>query len=309
MKNKIIKILTVFLLLITLTGCTKTLTDSNNKPIKYEKTGQNVTENIVCKPTDKELIKIYEKNKKDISKLPDCENLKISGEYEGLWNTLFVRPLAYIIINLSKIVGSIAISLVIITLVLRGILYPVTKKNAIQSEMMKKAQPELARLEKKYENKTDPESMSKKSQEMLTIYKKYNINPMSGCIFAFLQLPILLAFWEAIQRVPAIYEETFIGINMGITPWTAITNGNWYYIIIPSLIVVTTYFSYKNNKQMQDKDNLMEKQMNMMMNFMTIFIGFMAFTLPTAIAFYWITSSLFTIIQNKLVNRSLKNGK
>lgn len=309
MKNKIIKILTVFLLLITLTGCTKTLTDSNNKPIKYEKTGQNVTENIVCKPTDKELIKIYEKNKKDISKLPDCENLKISGEYEGLWNTLFVRPLAYIIINLSKIVGSIAISLVIITLVLRGILYPVTKKNAIQSEMMKKAQPELARLEKKYENKTDPESMSKKSQEMLTIYKKYNINPMSGCIFAFLQLPILLAFWEAIQRVPAIYEETFIGINMGITPWTAITNGNWYYIIIPSLIVVTTYFSYKNNKQMQDKDNPMEKQMNMMMNFMTIFIGFMAFTLPTAIAFYWITSSLFTIIQNKLVNRSLKNGK
>lgn len=309
MKNKIIKILTVFLLLITLTGCTKTLTDSNNKPIKYEKTGQNVTENIVCKPTDKELIKIYEKNKKNISKLPDCENLKISGEYEGLWNTLFVRPLAYIIINLSKIVGSIAISLVIITLVLRGILYPVTKKNAIQSEMMKKAQPELARLEKKYENKTDPESMSKKSQEMLTIYKKYNINPMSGCIFAFLQLPILLAFWEAIQRVPAIYEETFIGINMGITPWTAITNGNWYYIIIPALIVVTTYFSYKNNKQMQDKDNLMEKQMNMMMNFMTIFIGFMAFTLPTAIAFYWITSSLFTIIQNKLVNRSLKNGK
>ena len=300
---------TVFLLLITLTGCTKTLTDSNNKPIKYEKTGQNVTENIVCKPTDKELIKIYEKNKKDISKLPDCENLKISGEYEGLWNTLFVRPLAYIIINLSKIVGSIAISLVIITLVLRGILYPVTKKNAIQSEMMKKAQPELARLEKKYENKTDPESMSKKSQEMLTIYKKYNINPMSGCIFAFLQLPILLAFWEAIQRVPAIYEETFIGINMGITPWTAITNRNWYYIIIPALIVVTTYFSYKNNKQMPDKDNLMEKQMNMMMNFMTIFIGFMAFTLPTAIAFYWITSSLFTIIQNKLVNRSLKNGK
>ena len=157
MKNKIIKILTVFLLLITLTGCTKTLTDSNNKPIKYEKTGQNVTENIVCKPTDKELIKIYEKNKKDISKLPDCENLKISGEYEGLWNTLFVRPLAYIIINLSKIVGSIAISLVIITLVLRGILYPITKKNAIQSEMMKKAQPELARLEKKYENKTTKE--------------------------------------------------------------------------------------------------------------------------------------------------------
>ena len=195
MKNKITKILTVFLLIITLSGCTKALTDSDNKPVKYEKTGQNVTENIVCKPTDKELIKLYEDNKKDISKLPDCYNLKISGEYEGLWNTLFVRPLAFIILNLSKIVGSIAISLVIITLILRGILYPVTKKTAIQSEMMKKAQPELTKLEKKYENKTDPESMNKKGQEMLAIYKKYKINPMSGCIFAFLQLPILLEFW------------------------------------------------------------------------------------------------------------------
>ena len=58
---------------------------------------------------------------------------------------------------------------------------------------------------------------------------------------------------------------------------------------------------------MQDKDNLMEKQMNMMMNFMTIFIGFMAFTLPTAIAFYWITSSLFTIFQNFALTRRNKH--
>lgn len=310
MKNKKFqKILIIFILIISLSGCTKTLTDSDNKPVKYEKTGQNVTENIICKPTDKNLIKIYEENKQDISKLPECDDLKIAGEYEGLWNTIFVRPLAFIIINLSKLVGSIAISLIIITLILRGILYPITKKTAIQSEMMKKAQPEIAKIEKKYANKTDQESMNKKGQEMLAIYKKYKINPMSGCIFAFLQLPILLAFWEAIQRVPAIYEETFIGINMGITPWTAISDGSWYYLIIPALIVVTTYFSYKNTKQIQNKDNMMAKQTNMMMNFMTIFIGFMAFTLPTAIAFYWVTSSVFTIIQNKLVNRSVRNEK
>ncbi len=310
MKNKKFqKILIIFILIISLSGCTKTLTDSDNKPVKYEKTGQNVTENIICKPTDKNLIKIYEENKQDISKLPECDDLKIAGEYEGLWNTIFVRPLAFIIINLSKLVGSIAISLIIITLILRGILYPITKKTAIQSEMMKKAQPEIAKIEKKYANKTDQESMNKKGQEMLAIYKKYKINPMSGCIFAFLQLPILLAFWEAIQRVPAIYEETFIGINMGITPWTAISDGSWYYLIIPALIVVTTYFSYKNTKQIQDKDNMMAKQTNMMMNFMTIFIGFMAFTLPTAIAFYWVTSSVFTIVQNKLVNRSVRNEK
>lgn len=308
-KNKLFKLFIMLFLVISLSGCTKVLKDENKKVITNEKTGQSITENILCRPTDKKAIEIYEKNNVDIKDLSECKNMKITGKYEGLWTTFFVRPLAFVIVKLGTLLNSSALALIIITIIIRLILFPLTRKSAMQSENIKKAQPELARLEKKYENKTDPESMSKKSQEMLTIYKKYNINPMSGCIFAFLQLPILLAFWEAIQRVPAIYEETFIGINMGITPWTAITNGNWYYIIIPSLIVVTTYFSYKNNKQMQDKDNPMEKQMNMMMNFMTIFIGFMAFTLPTAIAFYWITSSLFTIIQNKLVNRSLKNGK
>ena len=69
-----------------------------------------------------------------------------------------------------------------------------TKKTLLQSENMKKAQPEIQRIEKKYEGKTDNESMTKKGQEMMMIYKKYEIKPLSGCLFAFIQLPILLAF-------------------------------------------------------------------------------------------------------------------
>ena len=64
-----------------------------------------------------------------------------------------------------------------------------TKKTAMQSENMKLAQPELTKLEKKYKNRNDQESLMMKNQEMLGIYKKYNINPMSGCLFAFIQIP------------------------------------------------------------------------------------------------------------------------
>jgi len=307
-KTNIKKILVIMLLVVTLSGCTTTLKDKDNKAVTNKETGQNITENIICRPTDEKVIKIYEDHKKDITKLPECKNLSITGEYEGLWNSFFVRPLAFIIIKVGHLLNSTALGVIAITLILRLILYPLTKKTAIQSEQLKKAQPELNKLEKKYANKTDQESLNKKGQEMLMIYKKYNINPMSGCIFAFIQMPLLLAFWEAINRVPAIFEGKFLGLQMGTTPYVAISHGQWYYLILSVLIILTTYFSFKMTTAKKSKEqNDLAKQQKMMTTFMTVLIGFMSFTLPTALAFYWITSSVFTIIQNFVAIRSLKN--
>ncbi|MBQ6547207.1 MAG: YidC/Oxa1 family membrane protein insertase [Bacilli bacterium] len=323
MKNKkIVKVLVLLVLLITLTGCTHMLKGKDGKPVRNEETGQTITENIICKPTDKKTIKIYKENNVDIEKLPDCNNIKISGKYENLWNSLFVRPLAFAIIKVGEFVKSNAISIVIITLIIRLLLYSNTKKTLLQSENMKKAQPEIKRIEKKYEGKNDNESIQKKGQEMMMVYKKYNIKPLSGCLFAFIQLPILFAFYEAIQRVPAIFEENFLGINMGTTPGTAISNGNWLYIVICIILIIITFLSFKTNPSMnntKDKKNDKTKdkekedeidptamQQKMMGPMMTVFIGFMSFTLPTAIALYWITSSLFTIFQNLTMKRGKK---
>lgn len=304
MKNNVKKIIILMMLVLSLSGCTKVLENSDKKPVKNEETGQNVTENILCRPTDEHMIEIYEENGKDLSKLPECEDLKVGGNYEGLWNNIFVRPLGVAIIKLGELLNSTALALIAITLIIRLILFPLTRNTAMQSELIKKAQPELAKLEKKYEGKTDSESINKKSQETMMIYKKYNINPISGCLFSFIQLPLLFAFLEAINRVPAIFEETFIGLEMGLTPWIAITNGHYHYIIIPILIILTTYFSFKMNRSSATPE--LEKQNKMMMIFMTVFIGFMSFTLTTAIGIYWIVSSAFTIFQNLLTDRSKK---
>lgn len=305
-QNKILKLLIVLVLIVTLTGCTQTLKDKDGQVVKNEITGQTITENIICKPTNKESVKLYKEHKVKIDKLPNCDEMKINGNYEGLWNTFFVRPLAFFIIKIGSLVGSTAVSIVIITLIIRLALFPMTRKTLLQSENMKKAQPELQRIEKKYEGKTDQTSMTKKGQEMMAVYNKYQIKPLSGCLFAFIQLPILLAFWEAINRVPAIFEENFIGINMGITPLSAMANGDWYYIIICVILVAVTYFSYKLNPSMAGNDQ-MAGQQKMMTTVMTFFIGFMSFTLPVAIAFYWITSSLFTIFQNFALTRGKKH--
>ena len=306
-KKKLTKVLLILFLVIALTGCTKVLTDKNKKAVKNPITGQSLTENIVCKPTNKKTIKLYEDNGKNLEKLPECKDLKIKGKYEGLWNTFFIRPLSYAIVKLGTIFKSAALALITITIIIRLVLYPITRKTAMQSENIKKAQPEIKKIEKKYEGKTDSESTTKKGQEMMLVYKKYNINPMSGCIFAIIQMPLLFAFIEAINRVPAIFEETFLGLNMGMTPWVGITGGKIYYIIIPALIVLVTYFSFKMNSASTAADS--GKQSKMMATFMTIFIGFMSFTLSTAIGIYWIVSSGFTVVQNIITDRSRRNGK
>ena len=296
MKNKK-KIFIIILMIFMLCGCTKVLKDENNKVVVSPTTGQNVTENILCKPTSEEMLKIYEENKVDISKLHDCKDMKVTGKYESIWNSIFVRPLAWLIVKLGEVVNSTGLAIILITIGIRILLFPVTQKTAMQSENMKKAQPELARLEKKYENKQDQESMMKKSQEMMAIYKKYNISPMAGCIFALLQIPLLFAFLEAINRIPAIFEENFLGIfQMGTTPLVALRNGDWYYLILLVLIVATTFISFKMNKSVANPE--LEKQTKGMMYFMIIFIGIMGFSLSSAIAVYWITSSVFTILQN-----------
>ena len=181
-------------------------------------------------------------------------------------------------------------------------MYPITKKTAMQSENMKKAKPELDYLEKKYKNKQDSDSMMLKSQEMMSIYKKYNINPMAGCLFSFIQIPLFFAFYEALNRLPAVFEGNFIGFKMGMSPMTGILNGNYQYIIIIILVILATYLSFKlNSTASMSKEQ--EQQMKLMTNMMLIFIAIASINISTGIAIYWITNNTFTIIQNLIVKR------
>lgn len=306
-KTKIKLIIVLVLLLIT-TGCTTTLTDKNKKPVRNEVTGQNLTKNIICQPTTKETIKLYKENGVKVDKLPKCENFKItSGKYEGLWTSLFVKPLAFVLIFFGKNVGNYAVSLIILTLIIRLLAYPVTKKTALQSELIKKAQPELDRLKNKYKNKTDQESMMKQQQEMMMIYKKHNINPLSGCLFSFLQLPLFIAFFEAVQRTPAIFEDKFLTLQLGTTPSVGIFTSYWLaYAIIILLIGGSTYYSLRMNSTA----NMTDPTMKMMPTMMTVMLVLTGIFMPSGLGIYWVTSNIFTIVQNIIVKRSKEvNGK
>ncbi len=306
MKKKVaLIVISIFLL----TGCTK------NFPVKNEETDtqKNYVSNILCKPEDKELVEIYKNHKDELEKvdvnydkLPQCKNLKInSGGYEGLWTSLFVKPLAWIIVKVGLLVKSYGFAIMIVGLILRALLLPMSIKSMKMSENMNKAQKDLNKLEKKYKDKTDQESMMAKSQEMMMIYKKYDINPMSSCLTSFIQLPLFFAFLEAVYRVPAFFENNFLGVfHLGTTPLEGIKAGNYWYVVLIVLILAATYFSFKNMNN-QNANAEQAQQMKMMSTFMVVFIGIASFSLQTSIALYWIVSNGFTVVQNLI----MKKGK
>lgn len=309
---KKLKIVVLFILLLCSTGCTEYMKDGK-KSIQYEETGQNLTANILCKPkkddSENSLYNLYNEHndllKIKLEELDDCEHFTPKSlEYDGLWDSLLIKPLAWLILKVGYLVKNMGVSVMLIGLAIRILLLPVSYKSSLQSENMKKAQPEINKIEKKYKNKTDNESLMAKSQETMLVYKKYNINPVSGCLLAFIQLPLFLGFLEAINRVPAIFEDKFLGMHLGMTPLVGFTHHNYIYIVLIILIILSTYFSFKISMSTQPNvGGEAEKQMQFMFKFMIIMISVASLTLPTAIALYWIVTNAFAVIQTLIIRK------
>lgn len=308
MKNKIInKILIICCVCLMLTGCGNSnyIMDKNNKIVKYDETGQMLQKDILCLPEkDGELYKLYEQYgdqlKFKLNELPSCEKFKMnSNPSGGLWDLLFVKTLAYLILKLGYLVKNMGISVILIGLAIRLIVLPLSIKSLNQSKNLKKAQPELEKIERKYRNRTDNESLMMKSQETMLLYKKYKISPVMGCLLSFIQLPIFFAFLQAIYRLPVIYEQSLFGFQLGTTPLVGIKSGNYLYLLLLILIGVSTYFSFRQTmSQTAGQSPEMVKQMKIMLYVMLFVIVYASINLPTALAFYWIITYAFIAVQN-----------
>ena len=319
MKNKktLMSIILISVILLT-TGCGSNsyIKDDAGKIVINKETGQNLQKSIFCKPSkDTEIYKLYEKYEDQmspkLSKLPACNKFSIiSNKTRSVWQFLFVKPLAYIILKLGYLFKSwgltksyLGLSLIIVGLLIRIIILPFNIKTQRQSKNIQKATPELQKIEKKYAGKNDQESMMLKTQETMNVYKKYKVNPLLSCVLALIQLPLFFAFLQAIYKIPAIYEGKIFGWNLGTTPSVGIANHQYSFIILVILIGLTTYFSFKYSMSKTPTPAADgQSQMKTMLIVMTVFITLASFSLPTAIALYWIVTYAFIIIQTFVMN-------
>lgn len=302
--NKKIKLLGFLVLcLFLLTACVRPLKD-DKKIITNPVTKQQLTENIVCQPEDKESIKVYNKykSKVDISKLPKCSEYMIfKGKYNGLWDSFFIKPLVVLLVQIGRLIKSYGLSIIIVTLILKLVTLPITISQIKQNKMMKEIQPELAKLEEKYVGKTDQASIMNKTREQAAIYKKYNLNPLSTIASGVLTAVIFIAFYESIMRTPVIFENVFIVFQLGTSPLTAFNSGKYIYLILVVLNVLITYLTLKITQLNTNKDSM--QSMNTLFIVMPVIIGFMALVSPAALNIYWIVQSGFAFVQSYIINK------
>ena len=300
------KIVFVFLIAsFLLTGCTQTLTDDKGETIVNKETLTNVVDNIICKPVDKNLVEIYKKNDKDISKLPACDEVKIFKWHEGIWNTVFVYPIAVLFIKIGLLFGNCIWGIIFLTLLSKIISYSSNKKIAENDAKMKKIQPQVDEINQKFAGKKDSASTIEKGDALKKLYTENNIKPMTGCFSVLIQFPILFAIIETMYRVPVFSESKFLGINLATAPAIGIKNGEIAYLILAlSIIGLATLQSLIKTTKVK-----LKKQDFIMTGIIVFMVSSIAFSLPSGVAFYFFFSYLLGTIQNLIIRYKLNSKK
>ncbi len=238
---------------------------------------------------------------------------------ESWFAAILVWPMAQALNKLTPVIG-VAGAIAVLTLVVNGILMIFTLKSTIATQQMQLLQPELDRIQKKYEGRTDDASKMKQANEMQALYKKYDVNPFSMILITFLQFPIIISIYQAVQRAEAVKTGTFCGLNLEITPLAGIKEGIYGYILLFIVMGVTQYLSMQLPQYLAKKKaeedaakhhrkpvETANSQNKMMQSYMLIMILVFGLMLPAAMSIYWIIYSVVNILKTLLTQKIIED--
>ncbi|MFD1447885.1 MULTISPECIES: membrane protein insertase YidC [Oceanobacillus] len=228
-------------------------------------------------------------------------NEPVTAESEGIWNTIFVYPLSWVIIKIAEIFNEgYGLSIVIVTILIRLLILPLSIKQLKSSKAMQEIQPKLQELQKKYSSK-DATTQQKLQQETMQLFQKNGVNPLAGCLPIFVQMPILIAMYHAIMRTAEISTHNFLWFELG-SPDYILPILTGAFTFLQQKLMMSTNSASKQNPQMA-------MQMQVMLYVMPIMIGVMAFFFPAALALYWVTGNIFMVVQTLLINKPMMTNK
>jgi len=231
----------------------------------------------------------------------------------NVFNILLYQPLFNFLILLYQYlpIHDFGIAIIVLTLFIRLILYPSTNQ-ALRSQIaLSQLQPKIQEIQKKYK-----QDLAKQSQALFQLYRDEKINPLSGIFPLLVQLPILIALFYVFQTfkdglnpaelrllydfvsLPAINHPTFLGLLNLANPsfFLAILAGFFQYL--QQKMLLPSKFNPASQNPQAQFSQLLQKQMLYFFPIITVFI---LLTLPGALGLYWLSTTIFSIFQQKLV--------
>ena len=212
-------------------------------------------------------------------------------------------------------VGNYGIAIIMLTVLVRSCMFPISRKQAQSMAKMQELKPELERIKEKYKNDTP-----KQSQAMQELYRKYNINPLAGCLPMFIQLPIFVGLYRSLavdvelRQAPLISDAVRWCSNLAspdmIFNWSGfmpafITTGEGLLGLGPYLnvlpLITVGLFILQQNMFMPEAANEQAALQQKIMKYMMIFMGLMFYKVAAGLCIYFIASSIWGIAERKLM--------
>lgn len=231
------------------------------------------------------------------------------------WFGWAARPMLGLLHIFNSIVGNYGIAIILLTVVVRGAMFPLSKHQQQSMQKMQLLKPELDRITERY--KTD---MQKRSQAQQELFRKHNYNPAAGCMPMFIQLPIFIGLYRALavdvelRQAPLFSDSIRFCSNLAAPDmfydWSAITPSWWdngqgiialgpYLNLLPILSVVL--FLVQSKMTMPEPTNDQMRLQQQMMKYMMGFMGLLLFKVASGLALYFIASSLWGVAERKLL--------
>ena len=197
---------------------------------------------------------------------------------------------------LNGLIGNYGWSIILLTILIRLLIYPVSHAGLKSMKEMQRVQPKMKEIQAKY--KKYGNDLSKKQEmnkEIQELYKKEGVNPLGGCLPMLLQMPIFFAFWSLLLNVIELRHAGFMF-------WIHDLSAFDPYYVLPVLMGITQLISQVITPSTGDAN-----QRRMMYLLPIVFTVFLA-KAPSGLIVYWTTNNLFQIVQQFLINRSLKEA-
>ena len=216
----------------------------------------------------------------------------------------FARPIFDLLVILFHTVGNFGLAIICLTLIVRGVMFPIAQKQFQSMAAMRKIQPKMKALQERFKD-----DKQRQQQEILKLYQAEKINPAAGCLPIVLQIPVFYALYKTLIVSVEMRHQPFIGWIRDLSAPDPLTPVNLFGLlhfsppaylaigVLPLLVGATQYTSMKLNPQPMDPA---QAQMFAIMPWVLVFI--MA-PFAAGLQLYWITNNLLTILQQWFLYR------
>ena len=222
-----------------------------------------------------------------------------------IWKLVAVQPIINLLLVLSHyLFNNFGLGLIGLTILSKAILYPVSLKQMRTTRAMQEIQPKLIELQRKYAR-----DKQRLAREQMALYKEAGASPIGCAVPLLIQLPIMIALYQAITRILATFPDDFLGLSQYLYPVSIVysklpleSNFLWLNLSVPDqfyiLPVLTGVTMWVQQKQISVKspDPQQESQQKIMLWTMPFLFTYIALSFPSGLALYWVLSSVISII-------------